>query len=261
MTGMGEGDEVEFTYDAYRNLLLLIEERGYFFTDYLSYNKLLNKKCCILRHDIDNSIEKAYKMFRIEKEMGIVSTYFVLLTSEFYNTAAARNVKLLREMHSGGCNIGLHFDETAYSKFDISQKIHFAEKERDLLESILELPIRVISMHRPSKETLDAKWHFEKMINSYSDTFFLEFKYLSDSRRRWREPVLDIVSAGQYNQLHILTHPFWYNDTEVSLHDNVLKYINSANYERYEWMQRNITNFCDIMDLSEVEGEDGFISK
>ena len=36
------------------------------------------------------------------------------------------------------------------------------------------------------------------MINGYGKVYFKEFKYLSDSRRWWREPVEEIIESGQY---------------------------------------------------------------
>ena len=53
------------------------------------------------------------------------------------------------------------------------------------------------------------------MINSYGQTFFHDFKYLSDSRRRWREPVEEIIRSGTYDRLHILTHAFWYHKQRI----------------------------------------------
>ena len=42
----------------------------------------------ISRHDIDYSIEKAVELAALEAEENVKSTYFVLLSSEFYNLAA-----------------------------------------------------------------------------------------------------------------------------------------------------------------------------
>ena len=90
------------------------------------------------------------------------------------------------------------------------------------------------------------------MINSYGKTFFNDFKYLSDSRRRWREPVLDIICAEKYDRLHILTHPFWYHDDEETISETVSNFVNSGNRARYSAMSENIADLSSIMQESEV---------
>ncbi len=90
------------------------------------------------------------------------------------------------------------------------------------------------------------------MINSYGKTFFNDFKYLSDSRRRWREPVLDIINSGQYDRLHILTHAIWYNDIEMDIHNTIKDFVTSANQERYYQEKENIKDIESILDISEI---------
>ena len=90
------------------------------------------------------------------------------------------------------------------------------------------------------------------MINSYGQVFFRDFKYLSDSRRNWREPVLDIVRSGEYDKLHILTHAFWYGDEEETIGDAIGRFIRSANLERYDQMAENIRSIEEILQRSEV---------
>ena len=101
-------------------------------------------------------------------------------------------------------------------------------------------------MHRPSKATLEADYRIPGVVNSYGKTFFREFKYLSDSRQRWREPVLDIVRSGAYNRLHILTHAFWYHETERSLRESVRGFVSSANRERWKQLEENFTDLGSI---------------
>ena len=54
----------EFTYQAYRELLALLRENGY---ETASYNDWQNKsRPVILRHDIDNSIDKVVAFARLD---------------------------------------------------------------------------------------------------------------------------------------------------------------------------------------------------
>ena len=99
---------------------------------------------------------------------------------------------------------------------------------------------------------LDADLTIPGIINSYGSEFFKGFKYISDSRRRWREPVEEIVDSGEFQRLHILTHAFWYEQEEVDIHQSVRTFVNHANEERYRTMSDNITDIGSIMDLNEV---------
>lgn len=102
-------------------------------------------------------------------------------------------------------------------------------------------------MHRPSRETLEADYDIPGIVNSYGKTFFHDFKYLSDSRRRWREPVEDIIRSGEHDRLHILTHAFWYHEEEEDISQTVGEFIRSANRERYAQMMENITDLPSIL--------------
>lgn len=107
-------------------------------------------------------------------------------------------------------------------------------------------------MHRPSRTTLEADYKIPDIVNSYGKTFFHDFKYLSDSRRRWREPMIDIIRSGKFDRLHILTHAFWYHETEEDITQTVGNFIRSANRERYCQMAENITDITSILKEEDV---------
>lgn len=243
---------MEFTYDAYQHLLKKIRERGYQITDYKNWRK--TKRCVILRHDVDNDIEKAVKLAGMEKTVGVVSTYFVLLTSDFYNVFSKKSSDGLKQIAANGHTIGLHFDEVRYSELsgDVGAVKEKIIEEAELLGRAVGEKIDIVSMHRPSQFVLEADINIPGMVNSYGKTYFKEFKYLSDSRRRWREPVDEIIESGEYERLHILTHPFWYNETEEELHDSVLDFVYRGNMERYHALDSNITDLAKIIKPQEI---------
>lgn len=240
--------ELNFTFDGYSNLISVLRISGYSFADYHNHTNF--QRCVILRHDIDNSIEKALNIAELEHEQGVKSTYFTLLRTDFYNPASKKGLSALKKIQSLGHEIGLHFDEMAYDELeDVEDAI---KNEAGILSDIIGAPITTVSMHRPSQKTLDANYDLNPMVNSYSKTFFNDFKYLSDSRRRWREPVLDIIKSSEYDRLHILSHPIWYQETEESIHDTIKRFVISANKERYSQEAENIKNIESILDINEI---------
>lgn len=240
---------MKFTYEAYAELLRMLRQQNYAFCNYHNYQD--NKRNVILRHDIDNSIDTALCLGRVEETRSVSSTYFVLLTSDFYNPASRKSLAQLRSLQAMGHEIGLHFDEVAYSGSNVPVE-EFIRREADILSDILGTEVTTVSMHRPSKATLEADLKIPGLVNSYGQTFFHDFKYLSDSRRRWREPVLDIICSGEYDRLHILTHAFWYHEQEETISQTVGNYIRAANSERYRQMMENITDLPSILPESEV---------
>lgn len=237
---------MDFTYQAYENMLNLLHLNGYHicsYHDYLNYDK-----CALLRHDVDVSLEKALALAEFEKKLAVKSTYFVLLSSDFYNILSLRSTTLISSIKKLGHEIGLHFDEKKYP----GQIAAAIEKECQIMSEALDFEIRAVSMHRPSKETLAADYKFSGAINSYAKTFFEEFKYLSDSRCYWREPVLEVIKSNLHQKLHILTHPLWYSKSDLSPAEICKQFVNSANQTRYRHMRENITNFEEFMKEDEI---------
>lgn len=235
---------MHFTFDSYKELIKLLKDKGYHFCNYHNYD---DNCSCIMRHDIDYSIEKAIEFAYIERDMGISSTYFVLFTSDFYNVFSRRVVEKLRAISKLGHEIGLHFDEKYYDFLDEEGMIKTIQKESSLLGEAIGEKISCVSMHRPSRWVLDANLEIPGVINSYGKTFFQDFKYVSDSRMRWRENILKYISEKTYSKLHILTHAFWYGEQEQSMAEIFDKFLSSARKDRFNFLQDNFTDLSDII--------------
>lgn len=239
---------MEFTYDSYANLVSKLRKHDYQFASYHNYRAF--EKCVIMRHDIDYSLQKSVELAEFENQLGIQSTYFILLSSPFYNILSKDAVGRIKKIQKAGHEIGLHFDELNYDKAEYD-KIGGVKKaiyrEIDLMSTILDCDIKAVSMHRPSKRTLQANYDLGVIVNSYGKEFFEGFKYVSDSRRRWRENIDEIISCGLYNKLHILTHAFWYNKKENTLKATIKDFIAKAGLERYEILESNISDLQSIV--------------
>lgn len=245
---------MDFTYEAYSKLIWLIRENNYEIVDYNNCRE--HESCIILRHDIDYSIEKALQLAIREYDLGVKSTYFALLSSPFYNLASKNVISALKLINQYGHNIGLHFDEKNYSES------HYANcggikkivlKEVEMMEKLLDMPIKSVSMHRPSKRTLEADYDFGDIKNSYCKELFKNYKYISDSRKRWRENVEEIIESRKFKKLHILTHAFWYGDENETIEDTLMRFISNAGIERYNILNDNITDLQSIIKKSQIQ--------
>ena len=248
---------MKFTYDAYLHLLSLLRSHGYECATYHDWKS--HSRCVILRHDIDDDISRAVTFAELEADAHWGGTYFVLLRSDAYNAFSAKNAELLKHIKSCGHEIGLHFDEMSYSE-DIGDADKIRQRilgEAAVLEKIVGTPIKCVSMHRPSTAILDADLQIPGIVNSYGQTFFRDFKYLSDSHRHWREPVEEIIASEVHERLHILTHAFWYNEQERDLKASLFDFVNRANYERYLMLKDNFTALEEVLGVQDIAGLQG----
>lgn len=244
---------MNFTYKAYVGILDLLKDMKYKIVSYDNYYHF--DRCAVVRHDVDYRLQNALEIAQIEREIGgVTSTYFLLVTSDFYNVFSASSMNTIEGILECGHEVGLHFDEMRYP--DLSgNEAALKDKiiaEAEALSKAVGKKVTKVSMHRPSKYMLASNMEIPGMINTYSTVFFREFKYLSDSRRVWREPVEDIIRKCLYNKLQILVHPFWYYEEELDIQETVKYFINHANAERYRTMEDNISNLEEIMKLDSL---------
>ena len=131
---------MEFTCQAYRELLSLLRQRGYAFRNYHNYEEA--PRCVILRHDVDTSLSQAVRLAELEAEEGVCSTWFVLLRTDFYNVFSRAGAEALERIRSLGHEIGLHFDEASYvPALEPEEVVQNIIKECGLLSALLETAV------------------------------------------------------------------------------------------------------------------------
>ncbi len=244
---------MKFTYESYSSMLIRLREKGYSFRDYKTWKE--TERTVILRHDVDNSLEKAVLLSEVEKNIcGGGATYFVLLSTDFYNLQSKKSREYINSIIKNGGSIGLHFDETQYMIRDDLEMKAYIRKEIELLSNIIDASVDVVSMHRPSEKVLAANIEFPDLINSYSEIYFKQMKYLSDSRRFWRENVDEIIESAAYPRLHILTHPFWYMEgREKNLKQTLEDAILCASLDYYDRLNDNFRDLSNEIERKKIE--------
>lgn len=241
---------MNFTYGAYKEMISLLKENHYEICNYQTYQS--SNRCVILRHDVDFSLEAALRFAQLEYKNGVRSTYFILLSTSFYNLLYRKDSDIIKEIRVMGHDIGLHFDEANYSISCKEELIRHVQKEISILSQGLGIAIKAVSMHRPSKWVLEANVQFDTVINSYGKKFFNDFKYLSDSRMHWREDVYQVIQSNLYDHLHILTHPIWYGEHERSMREILLQLIGEQKSKYYDDVRENIRDLDKVLLKSDL---------
>jgi len=194
--------------EEYSSLLDFAISNGYLLTSLADWyeNKFYpGRKVIVLRHDVDFNPEGAYKMFLIEKERNIKSTYY-------FRWSTARE-KIIRAISSVGFEVSLHYETLATycRKYKIYQAGLVSEEVIKDCRSIL------------SKEVMDFEFKFGKI------------RTLSSHGEIWN------MKVGIPN--HILIDPLFYKELGIyfeTYDQNVLskfdKYISDSSIKtNHEW--------------------------
>lgn len=220
---------LDFTYGSYARFLKHAKDIAPILSLREFYD--LNKKnCIILRHDIDIDIYPAYKLAKLENEIGIKSTFFVLTTSHTYNPLSPLNRRLLNEMKRDGFEIGLHFDPTIYGDISYDKMLSNVILECKILENIIGESIRSISLHNPS---IHGKYPiFDDYHNAYSPDIFSDFAYMSDSCMNFRgKSSYQFVEKAKEMPIQMVFHPIHWSEKNSSYIDIFRDYMyGMANY-------------------------------
>lgn len=231
-----------FSFEHYREIMKSIKNNGY---KSISFYEECDSKHVLVRHDVDIDLDAALEMAKIESEEGVKATYYLWMNSPFYNVFEKRYSNMINEILAYGHDIGLHFDETAY-KIDSEEDIlRFVEKECNILNLYFEVNIKSVSFHRPSKYVLDNDLSLGKYVNTYSNKYFKEYKYISDSNGIWREGCgCMLFNEKKFDRVQLLTHPIWWKENHMDGESRLNNYIQfkigklesdlSNNIKRYE---------------------------
>ncbi len=236
--------EREFTYGSYRRFAERLARTPAL--DVVPLRELLQpappeKARLGLRHDVDDSLEHALALGRIEHELGLRSTYFVLHTAPYWRSS--RLVEMLLELQDGlGHEIGWHNDLVTLGC------VHAVDAGAYLHEQLARLRAAGLSVEGtashgspwchalgyhnqyffeefppipgfPSYEVVPTPWGETKIEKStlasfgftYEAYFLGEQRYLSDSTfehgRRWHPDALVPAELAAGETAIVLVHP------------------------------------------------------
>lgn len=226
----------EFSLLHYKEIIETARDKGYIITPIRKYTDS-NVKQILLRHDVDFSLEFAYDLANIEYDLGVESSYYVLLHAETFNVLAPKSMGIIETM-SKIHEVGLHYD----SRYSLSHEV-------DILSSIARKPITSYTQHVP---TLSSKEVYQGLINPNE----LDFTYISDSGRNWREGCI-CQHIGKQKKLHVSMHPEWWvtnsKNREDMIHQLQMQQLNKANKNITEIKQMLYEYYRDDLQLGGIK--------
>jgi hypothetical protein len=194
--------------DLYLDFLKTAKEKGFAFVCFQDFlgKPSLPPRYIALRHDIDFAPNHSLEMAQLEHDVGIKSTFFVLVDGQFYDPLETEIIRQIRAIHSLGHEIGLHFAVSSSVDVDIAKEVAFRLK---ILSAIADTTVRSYSQHDPVnagfvRVSLPPDHHecvdVSQVIREH------ELLYVSDSAMMWRRHTFHSALDEQRN-LCLLAHP------------------------------------------------------
>ena len=236
-----------FSYNEYKNIINLIKSH----LPIIDFSEVTEKteKFCVLRHDIEFSIDRAYELAKVEKELGVTSTYTVQVRNNTYNALSEKNIDLIKRIKDLGHHIGLHQNPPL---MDLDKLKTYVSVDIQMLEYYYGFYVDRFAFHRPKKEYLKEKFELDNKINCYDKKFFhyfdekpdkLNVLYLSDSNHKWKFGYPLDFDFSNINKLQLLTHPYSWTENGGDNYGNYLSLIRERNKELVYSMNTETNTF------------------
>ena len=165
----------------------------------------------LLRHDIDLDVTAATEVAEAEKDSGIWSTFFILMTSPLYNPQSRVIGRQLRHIRALGHRIGLHYDPSAIEATDLRGHTHAIRFQCSELARISDGPIAAFSAHRPTANGVGLPDRVSNVPNAYAPEFKDEIEYSSDSGGWWQFGLYsESVAFREGRSVQLVLHPIWW---------------------------------------------------
>ncbi len=182
----------DFTLAVYRQLLDALKSAGYRFQTFEQFLQAPADRAIMLRHDVDDRKLHSLEFARIQKEKGIVGTYFFRMVPESFDES------VIQAIHDMGHEIGYHYEDMDFARGNPHEAIRYFEKHLARLRKLV--PVSTICMHGSPRSRYDNKdvWQqynyrdYGILGEPYFDLDFKKVYYLTDTGRRWNGSAVSV---------------------------------------------------------------------
>jgi hypothetical protein len=163
----------------------------------------------LLRHDVDYDPAAALRLARLESDLGVSASYFVLFGAPCYDPLASENAGFAAELVRLGHEVGLHYDLRVLAAVPEERRERLLESQAELLAALSGEPVLSIAGHQPGLFGTDPKAGARRFVDAYAPRFFREIPYVSDSGRAFRDAGWRVLSGGEPlpQRFQLVLHP------------------------------------------------------
>lgn len=237
----------KFSFKEYKDIISTIQNN----LPIIDYSEVtdITKKFCVIRHDVEFSVDRAYDLALYEQSLGIETSYMFQIRNNCYNIFSDRNLSKIKNIASMGHKIGLHAHMNALQ--DINLIENYIENDVHVLSSFMGYNIDRFSFHRPKKEYLKLNLNIPNIINTYDKKYFhltenlnnLDITYLADSQHKWNYGYPLSLNLQSINKLQLLTHPYSWTKKGLDNKENFITLLSEKNNELKNSMNNECKNF------------------
>ncbi len=163
----------DFTLDAYASILRAGLDAGYEFYPVFDWYDLDAPKGAgiMLRHDVDRRPGNALKMARLERDLGVRSSYY------FRSLPCSFVPDIIKQIRDLGHEIGYHYEDWHLARYDPRKALALFEDHLARLRTLA--PVRSIAMHGSplSRENNMAIWDHHTFTDFGVIDAILSFDY------------------------------------------------------------------------------------
>ncbi len=175
-----------------------------------------------LRHDVDLSLEAALEMARLEHELGVRATYFLMTESGFYNLDSHVGLYAQRQLRQWGHAVGLH---AVYPRAELDRRFD-----------------KVVAWHNPDPPFMSEP--IGGAVNVMEEPYFTPGHYRSDSNQHWREGCPhEELAAGAFEWLQLLVHPEIWVYEGSTMRESMESMLDA---KRAEWIDALVADRIDM---------------
>jgi hypothetical protein len=245
----------DFSYEQYNQIIAIVRH----YLPIIDFSEVYeNKKYCVIRHDVEYSVERALKMAQIEEEAKISSSYVIQIRNNNYNALSDVNLKMIREIHNLGHPIGLHVHTDAFFENPIHGLATYIKKDADTLSNYLGFKVDRFSVHRPVNAILMSYLQVDGLINMNDRPFFhfcdkewtkhhLDVTYLADSNHQWKYGNPFDLNFAKCHKLQLNCHPDSWSDNGANNLQNFINLFEEKRKETIDSFKREVKTFPEQM--------------
>lgn len=205
---------ITYSPAGYRGFLAGLTQQGFSFSSFDDFAP--SSRVVALRHDVDADLEAAVAMAELERDLGISSTYFLMLRSPLYNLLNFEFTRYARRLVELGHWAGLHYDQNydAREEFSTEETVSSIYDQARQVEDVVGQEVRWVSFHQPSAELLNRLPDISPLISTYDFLSKDGYLYMTDSNRS--DSLATHLSSLQdenvllADSIQVLVHPMWW---------------------------------------------------
>jgi hypothetical protein len=210
------------------------------------------KKYCVIRHDVEFSVERALQLAEVEAALGIESTYVFQICNNNYNPFSHKNRDLIHQIHKLGHDLGVHVH---LGNFNSEKECieNYIIKQAQLLSIALDYPISKFSIHRPIQDHIKNVIEIPGYINMSDSKFFvytnnfsiydLPILYLADSNHEWKYGNPLTIDFSKISKMQLNCHPFSWTEKGLDNWNNFLILTKEKQLEALQSINEEIKTY------------------